>query len=347
MRLLLRNSSTSRKGAFVRRRLFHWFLTGVALVCSVLPAHAIDPDRAISQYIRDRWASDKGFPGGSVSAIAQTADGYLWIGTEKGLIRFDGLNFRLFQQAKPSSIALGAVQGLIADAEGNLWILLRSTQILRYRNGKFELEREEAEFGITSVGRRKDAGVLLSSLALGALAYHDGKFEMLAAPSEMAPSESTATAETDTRTTRLSWSVGFRSQRFAEPNATVTAITGTSDGKVWLGTQDKGLFYMQQGHVFPAGKRLSNKKINCLLAWENSELWIGTDEGVVRWNGTEVTSSGMPSALLHRQVLSMIRDRNSNIWVGTPEGLVGVNGLGILLDQDSPQSRGKITALYE
>jgi len=310
-------------------------------------AAANDSEGAISHYIRDRWGTDKGFPGGTVSAIAQTADGYLWIGTEKGLIRFDGLNFRLFQQAKPSSIALGAVQGLIADAEGNLWILLRSTQILRYRNGKFELEREEAEFGITSVGRRKDAGVLLSSLALGALAYHDGKFEMLAAPSEVAPSESTATAEADTRTTRLSWSVGFRSQRFAEPNDTVTAITETSDGKVWLGTQDKGLFYMRQGHVFPANKAPSSKKINCLLAWKNSELWIGTDDGLLRWNGTEITGEGVPSVLLHKQVLSLIGDRNFNIWAATPEGLVRLDAAGALLDKDSPQTGEKITALYE
>ena len=310
-------------------------------------AVANDGEGAISHYIRDRWGTDKGFPGGAVSAIAQTTDGYLWIGTEKGLIRFDGLNFRLFEQAKPSSIALGPVQGLVADAEGNLWILLQRTQIVRYRNGKFELEREEAEFGITSIGRRKDSSVLLSSLALGALAYHDGKFETLAASSEMAPSESTATAETDTRTTRLSWSVGFRSQRFAEPNATVTAITGTSDGKVWLGTQDKGLFYMQQGHVFPAGKGPSNKKINCLLAWENSELWIGTDDGLLRWNGSEITNEGVPSVLLHRPVLSLIGDRSFNIWAATSEGLIRLDGSGVLLDKDSPQSGGKITALYE
>jgi signal transduction histidine kinase/ligand-binding sensor domain-containing protein len=310
-------------------------------------AAANDTEGAISHYIRDHWGTDKGFPGGTVSAIAQTSDGYLWIGTEKGLIRFDGLNFRLFERATPSSVALGPVQGLMADAQGNLWILLQSTQILRYRNGKFELGREEAEFGITSLGRRKDATVLFSSLALGAIAYQDGKFETLASPAERAPSEGTATTETDTRTTRLSWAIGFRPQRFAEPNATVTAITETSDGKVWLGTRDKGLFYMDQGHVFPAGEGLSNKRINCLLAWGNNELWIGTDEGLVKWDGTEVSNEGVPSVLLHRQVLSLIGDRNFNIWAATSEGLVRLDGAGGLLGQDSPQSRGKITALYE
>ncbi len=86
------------------------------------PAHAIDPNRIMSQYLREHWGSERGFTGGSVTAIAQTTDGYLWIGTEKGLIRFDGLNFRQFQQAIPTAFPIGPVQGLIADAQGNLWI---------------------------------------------------------------------------------------------------------------------------------------------------------------------------------------------------------------------------------
>jgi ligand-binding sensor domain-containing protein len=284
-------------------------------VCAAPPAHAIDPDRAISQYIRDQWGSDKGFPGGSVSAIAQSADGYLWIGTDKGLIRFDGLNFQLFPLAVPSSLPIGPIQGLMADAEGNLWIVLQSTQILRYHDGRFELGRGEAEFGITSVSRRGDGTVLLSSLALGTLAFRSGKYEILMSPSELSPPEASATTEADTRNTRLSWAIGFRPQRLAPPNSAVTAMTETPDGRVWLGTRDKGLFYMSEGRVFPVGKGLTNTQINCLLAFENRDLWIGTDSGMVRWNGTEVTSSGVPDALRHMQVFSMIRDRNSNIWV--------------------------------
>src|SRR5258707_10772763 len=137
MRSLLKNSSTSREGSFERHGRFRRLLAGVAVICLVLPAHAIDPNRSLSQYIRERWGSERGFPGGSVSAIAQTTDGYLWIGTEKGLIRFDGLNFHLFQQATPSSLPIGPVQSLLADGEGNLWILLESTRILRYRDVKF------------------------------------------------------------------------------------------------------------------------------------------------------------------------------------------------------------------
>src|SRR5215467_6563396 len=115
---------------------------------------------------QDSWGAERGLPGGFITAIAQTADGYLWIGTDKGLVRFDGLNFHQFTQANPTSIAIGPVQSLLADAQGNLWILLRSTQLLRYRNRTFELSRGEVENGITAIGRGVGNTIVLSSLAL-------------------------------------------------------------------------------------------------------------------------------------------------------------------------------------
>jgi signal transduction histidine kinase/ligand-binding sensor domain-containing protein len=347
MRLLLTNSSTSREGGFRKQELSKRFLAAAFILCLVPLARATDTDRAILHYSRQRWGNDNGFPGGPVSAIAQTSDGYLWIGTEKGLLRFDGSNFQLFKQATPSSDPIGPVEGLTADAEGNLWILLKNTQILHFKDGKFELGREETEFGITSLGRRADGSVLFSSLAFGTLAYRAGKFQNLTSSSEMAPSETTATAEADTRSTRLSWAIGFRPQRFAEPNSAVTAMAETRDGKIWLGTRDKGLFYLSQGRVFPAARGLGKTPVNCLLAWGDGELWIGTEEGVMRWNGREVTSAGVPSALRHAPVLSMIQDRNANIWVGTSGSLIRVNGQEVLIDQGSPETNGKVTALYE
>lgn len=139
------------------RRLIEWATPVLVLLCFALSAHALDPHRMISQYSHDDWEEKRGFPGGSVSSIAQTPDGYLWIGTEKGLIRFDGLNFRVFPEATPELFPIGAVQGLTTDATGNLWVLLQSTRVLRFHDEKFELGRDQAEFGITAVGKRPNA----------------------------------------------------------------------------------------------------------------------------------------------------------------------------------------------
>jgi len=184
------------------RRYLALALAALFLAVFAFSARAIDPNRMASQYIHDRWGSARGFTGGSVSSIAQTPDGYLWIGSEKGLFRFDGLTFRSFPQAAPSTLPIGPVQGLTSDALGNLWVILQSTKILRYRDGKFELGRDEAEAGITSATTTKDGAVLFASLALGPLTYDSGKFEILSAqngPTNYATSSSPATDELNTR----------------------------------------------------------------------------------------------------------------------------------------------------
>ena len=334
----------------------HWLLqraiAGVALLCFATPAHAIDPLRMISQYMRERWGSERGFPGGAVSTIAQTTDGYLWIGTERGLVRFDGLNFRLFQQASPGTFPVGPVQGLVADAEANLWVLLKNTKILRYHDGKFELGREDAEFGVTAISRRSNGAALFSSLAYGTLTYKGGRFAILPSPpGELPKSAATPTGET-TDSSHLSWANILTSacrecsHFFAEPNSAVTSMTETKDGKVWLGTRDKGLFYMTEGRVFAVGNRLPGSKITCLLRLENGELWIGTEKGVLQWNGAALTPEGVPSSLRHTQALAMIRDGDSNIWVGRAGGLARVNGDEVSLDEGR-ETAGPVTALYE
>lgn len=345
MRLWLRNSNifldVSREWQWLRKSL----VVGFAIVCCASLAQALDPNRLLSQYIREHWGSEKGFTGGSVTAIAQTADGYLWIGTENGLIRFDGLSFRLFQQATPTTFPIGAVQQLIADAEGNLWILLKSTKILRYHDGKFDLGREEAEFGITSVIKRTDGSVLLSSLALGPLTYRAGRFEVVSPPAESVNLASSVT--NDDLSSRLSWATGVTPHRFAEPNSAVTSMAENSDDMLWLGTRDKGLFFMRHGKVFSVSGVPPETKINCLLVLPNGELWIGTDRGLLRWNGTKITAEGVAAPLVHVQVLSAIRDRDSNIWFGTANGLIRLSPEGVALDAGNPRTSRPVTALFE
>jgi ligand-binding sensor domain-containing protein/signal transduction histidine kinase len=320
-------------------------LIGLAAAYCAFTAQAIDPHRELSQYMREHWGSEKGFTGGSVTAIAQTADGYLWIGTERGLIRFDGLGFRTFPQATPTAFPIGAVQQLVADSQGDLWILLQSTKILRYHLGKFELGREEAEFGITAITKRLDGRILFSSLALGPVTYHDEKFEIVDPAAAAANSSSVPGA--DELSTRLSWATGVTPHRFAEPNSAVISMAQSSDGKLWLGTRDKGLFYMSDGKVHLAGNTPPTAPINCLLVLSNRELWVGTDRGVLRWNGTEITAQGVPPALAHLPVRAMIRDRDLNIWIGTSSGLIRVNADGVLLDAQNPHENGAVTALFE
>ncbi|MGH9844331.1 MAG: two-component regulator propeller domain-containing protein, partial [Blastocatellia bacterium] len=297
----MRSSNTSHK----RKSEWHWpfksLLAILAAACLVNTAYAIDPNRAMSQYLRDRWGTERGFPGGPVYAITQTTDGYLWIGTEKGLVRFDGLNFLLIQHANTPSLPAGPVLGLTADAAGNLWIRQRSPSLLRYRDGKFEdvlpeLEREEP--GVTAMCRGNNGEVLFSVLVNGILRYSGGRFITLASLARL-------------------------------PNFLVISMAETPAGDIWMGTRDAGLFRLSGQKTSAITRGLPDLKINCLLPTGNRELWVGTDNGIVRWNGDELTMSGVSPSLNHIQALAMIEDRDANVWIGADSrGLLRLNARG-------------------
>src|SRR5262249_16536447 len=250
------------RGGGCARRL----LAGLAALCLVNTAQALDPNRALSQYIHNLWGAEQGFPGGAVYTIAETADGYLWIGAEKGLVRFDGVNFRLFNHANSTAFPGSPVLGLTADAEGNLWAQFQNLSLLRYRGGTFQNVlpdlSPEAQ-GVTAMCRGKGGEVLFVARSKGILSYSGERLAPLA----------------------------FTAGRH---NFLVISMAETADGKVWMGTRDGGLFSLSGGLVSSVAPGLPDRKINCLLPVGTQELWIGTDNGVVRWNGTELTRAGLP-----------------------------------------------------
>ena len=335
----MRSLNTFREDGFGRPWLLRCAIAGLAALSFVVSASAVDPNRAVSQYLYNSWGIEKGWPGGSITALAQTSDGYLWIGTDKGLVRFDGFNFHQFERAHPDPILIGPVRTLLVDASDNLWILLQNTQVFRYHNGNFELIRGETENGTTAMARGTSGAVLLSSLAEGTITYSDNRFRSLSSAALLTDAARVANSEApDQRATPFSWF-----DRLAAPTSVVISMAQTDDGKIWLGTERRGLFYLQEGRVLTASNGGVDTKINCLLPLQNSELWIGTAKGVVRWNGTELTLAGVPSSLLNLDVLSILRDRDSNIWVGTSRGLFRYNANGVSL----LSTTGPVAALFE
>jgi len=304
-------------GALLDSRATAPLIASLVLLCLAHTAAAIDPNRELSQYIRDQWGTSKGFPGGQVYAITQTTDGYLWIGAEKGLVRFDGVNFQLFNHANTPLIPAGPIRSLVADAEGGLWIHSGGPRILRYANSKFEdvaslLPQSEPAF--TAMGRGTNGEVLVSSLVNGTVKYSGGKFVKLVGPTDM-------------------------------PNFLVISLAQSPNGKLWIGTRDLGLFYATHEGFSNIGKNLPDRKINCLLPIASEELWIGTDNGVARWNGSEVTAVGLSATLTHVQALTMLKDRDANIWIGTNNGLIRVSPQGTVVVSKSDSL--PLTALFE
>jgi signal transduction histidine kinase/ligand-binding sensor domain-containing protein len=291
------------------------------MVWSVNEARALDPNRMTSQYVREEWDAERGFPGGHVHAIAQTADGYLWIGTDKGLVRFDGLNFRTVPFLPAIQSSTGPVLGLTTDADGNLLVRLEGAVVLRRSDGKFESFAPglgPTESHITAMWSQAKSGVLLSDLISGIIRFRDKRVETVSAAGILPGS------------------------------APVVSMAETPDGKIWLGTLGAGLFYLTQGRVTRVTTGLQERKINCLLSVVNNELWAGTDTGLLHWNGSVLSRVGLPRLVGPQQVLTMLRDRDSNVWVGTERGLLRINTGGISFSEENDfRGDGGINALFE
>jgi len=292
-----------------RLRQIRSTLIGIVLAGLVTDARALDPNRLPSQYVREQWTTEPRFPGGVVNGIAQTTDGYLWIGTDRGLIRFDGFNFR---PVSLTSIASNvSILQLLTDAGGKLWIRPQGADLVSQKEGKFESVRY-GHGAITALSKDKHGGVLVSDIEQGTFRF---------------------TAD--------------EVQKLGPSSPPVISMTETADGKVWLGTLGDGLFFLTGGRATNVNAGLPDRKINSLLPIDD-ELWVGTDTGLYHGNGNGFRRLELPSFLGNVQVLSILRDHDSNMWVATTRGLLRINGKGISFsEEDELRGDGGINALFE
>jgi signal transduction histidine kinase/ligand-binding sensor domain-containing protein len=310
---------TPWSGRGLGRRL----LVASAMVsASTNAVYGLDPARALSQFVREEWGVERGFVGGVVRAIAETPDGYLWLGTDQGLVRFDGTTFTLISESDVSASG-AAVLDLAVDGSGDLWIRRRSPKVQRLSKGRFEdalwsLSPKE-EF-VMAIARGRNGAVLYAGRFHGVARHAGGRFKTMAPWSEEDP---------------------------------VRAMVEAPDGRVWLGTEGSGLFSVVDGRVTRGPDDLADDTIEALSPAADQGLWIATLRGVRRWNGHESTTEGVPAALRRLHVLRMLRDRDANVWLGTTKGLVRVGPEGsVVFDREAVHDRaavmrGAVTALFE
>ena len=307
------------------RRIPGLLLAGIAEVCLASSAFALDPAKDISQYVHDRWEANKGFVGGAVFAICQSPDGYLWIGTERGLVRFDGFEFTLIQQPISGSPPIGSVYGLVADVEGNMWIRPDGSHLLLYRNGKFENAMTRFglhEIAFTAMSLDREGELLLWGPQNRLLRFRNG---------EMRP--------------YVIW---------PDIPGIVISIAEAPGGKIWMGTRDVGLFQIDKGRTSDMPGRFALASINALLPASAGGLSVGTDAGLEFLDERGIARPE-PSPFTSRlQILALTRDREGNAWVGAGGGLIRIaptGGVSTDLADLKPGSEHKsdeqVTSIYE
>ena len=305
------------KGPFVVRPFLMFLMNRVfcgglllGVLCPAVPAAGLDPARPVAEYGFQSWGSREGLPQNTINAIAQTPEGYLWLATRSGLVRFDGARFLLIEQ--------GLAQALRVD--DRLWAGFADGRI--WRSGT-SLSQEAtglpAGAAVQALFTAPDGGVWIGTSA--------GLF--LVQPDRPAAEVFLAGG-----------------QSFGA----VTAITRTPEGTLWVGTTDHGLFRRRGSVTTRLTVRdgLPDDRIHAVAPGPGSTLWVGTGRGLGRFQGgawtTFTTRDGLPSDV----VQAVLVDRDGLVWVGTRRGLCRLrNGLWEVPPARDGLSPSGVLSLFE
>jgi diguanylate cyclase (GGDEF)-like protein len=314
-----------------------WALPLLLLVPAAMPARALDPARPAWRYVQEVWDLDDGLPQNSVNALAQTPDGYLWVGTYDGLARFDGYRFEVLRPGTHPGLASGTIRTLQVDGEGRLWA--------GTGGGLSVLDGDGCRLVAGTEGWlvRALAADAADNLWIGSVGHGLARLDRNGALTAVAvaPGVSSVTALHSDAAGRL-WigsegaglwrrdASGAVTRIEGPPTDTlILTLFGDGSGGLWVVTNSGGLWRVEgdRATVVGAGDPLF-ARVWALARDGAGSLWLGTaGSGLIRRRGDTVdrhwTGTGLPDDV----VSAILEDHEGALWVGTAaSGLVRLQG---------------------
>ena len=311
------------------RLRFALLRAGVAAVLLAVPSRALDPHKAITQYVQTLWTTEAGLPQSSVYSIAQTQDGYIWFGTEQGLARFDGVRFTVFDRRINKGLAANYIQRLQASSDGSLWIGTDSG-LTHLQDGSFHTLTTRDGLSNDNVWALVESrdGSLWIGTDRGLNHLRNGNIRVYATKDGLPGDTIRALLEDRAGVLWIATSGGlaqFDGSRFTTyttrdglPDNSVTTLAAAPDGAIWVGTSHGGLAHWDKGKVTNWSAGLPENDVVSLLDDGDGNLWIGFDRhGIGRLRHQTLdrygSAEGLPSAYCTN---ALFKDREGNLWIG-------------------------------
>ncbi len=306
-------------------------------LCSVSYAQAaLDPAKAITQYTQGFWSAEAGLPQNSVIAIAQTPDGYIWIATEEGLARFDGVRFTIFDKQNTPNLQSNEISALLVDREKNLWIGT-DAGLSRFNDGNFTsyTTRDGLSNDAISSLYQDSRGILWIGTDGGGLnTFSNGRFKAYTTKDGLPNDAVFSICEDQDGSLWIGTHAGlahFRNDRFTSYTTKdgllsdyVKSVLLSRGGDLWIATSGGGLSRFRGGGFrnFTTRDGLSSNTVLSLCEDAAGSLWVGTaDGGLDRFRDGKFSSLTIKQGLSADRVLSVFQDIEGNLWVGTVGGL--------------------------
>ena len=319
-------------GACLRAKALSYIaMACVALTCGQY-ARAQGPTLAVSQYAHTTWRVRDGFFKGAVWAIGQTPDGYIWLGTEFGLLRFDGVRAVPWQPPTDQSLPSTDVLSLLVARDGALWIGT-AKGLARWKDGRLEQYAELAGQFVFRLLEDYEATVWASAwgLSTGRLcAIGNGSVLCKGRDGEIGPNapelyeDSKHNLWAGVQNGLWRWKPGppkFYSVP-GEPNA-IHGLAEDDDGALLIGTHS-GIRRFVDGKTepYPLPGTVQQFQITKLLRDRQGGLWIGTsDRGVIHAHQRTADMFGPSAGISGNDVATLFEDREGDVWVSTVNGL--------------------------
>jgi ligand-binding sensor domain-containing protein len=262
-------------------------------------ASALDSRRGVTQYAQTHYETRDGMPHGLANSIAETADGYLWTGSEEGLARFDGSSFTNFDHRKTAGIPANMFTALAVDAHGELWAATREHGLLHLVGGEFRsiawgMGQQEPQILALAFDRAGDLWVGTRDRGLARL--HAG-----------------------IRVTTLGVRDGL-------PSDDIRSILSGRDGSLWIGTF-RGLARWRSGQITMGPAALDGVAVRALAEDSSGDLWCATANGLAHLRGDSVELVGA-DRLAATDIRRILFDRDGNLWIGGANGVARMTPRG-------------------
>jgi diguanylate cyclase (GGDEF)-like protein len=304
------------------------------------PGFALDPDLRVTQFVQNTWRAPQSLPHDDVTSIVQARDGYLWIGTVEGLVRFDGVRSVVFDKTNTPELTNNWIKALLEDRRGRLWIGTLGGGLVCREGGRFVRIGESRGFPydvVTAIAEDRRGRIWVGTTEGGFLCFENGGFrrepgtEAAAKTSVRAILEDRAGALWIGTETGLYRFAGGVLTRFGRESGLTDegAISLASDAEgLWIGTETGGLNRLSGGRftAITVKEGLSHTRVWCLATDRDGNLWIGTDGGGLdRLSRGQLTVFSTKNGLTNDYVWAIREDREGSLWIGTNGG--GLNRL--------------------
>jgi signal transduction histidine kinase/ligand-binding sensor domain-containing protein len=302
-------------------------------------ASALNPEQKITQYSLAQWGHRDGLPSTAIYAVAQTPDGFLWLGTSDGLIRFDGLRFVQVPLSNTGDVAFGRVQALKVDRTGAMWIGTENGSLVRMQGHSMKIVMLHAPI----VAIREDADSSIQVETSDRLLRFDPSSVELKSKDQGAILEIP-----DPKRASLSSGRSIKDEAFVCPRCASLGITSSlfkranlnrnqirmamsdSDGNVWIATRESGVFRVARSSgsssAAPEIARLSaNDGLSSDSVWDIFEdrehnLWVATENGLDRLRDDKFSIVTRRTGLLSNDISSLV-SADSGVFAGSNLGL--------------------------